>query len=199
MAEGVTTLDGKAVAVDAPDVEFARAMAAPVADDSLAPPRRAEPVTEAPKPKRGRPPKSDKPRVSAAPAKPAAAPAESDRQRADGVRGFAQVGAGIALMMDARTPPQNIAWRADAVTLANAAEPLANACAEVARSNAAFAAVLDKVTAAGPYSALVAVGVQVAGQLALNHGVAVGRMFGAVEPAKLVASVAESDDVPLAA
>jgi hypothetical protein len=80
--------------------------------------------------------------------------------------GFAQIGAGACLMMDSRTPDSNIAWRADALTLANTAEPLAAACVEVAKNNASFAAALDKVTKIGPYSALISVGLGIAGQLA---------------------------------
>jgi hypothetical protein len=201
MAEGLQTPDGQAVEVDAESVEreFARAMSAPSAD-ALSPPKKpAAPATDAAKPKRGRPPKSEQARVTAKATATAPAP-EIDKQRAEGVKGFGQIGAGICLMMDARTPETNISWRADAVTIANAAEPLAIACVGVAKTNPGFARALDKVTQVGPYGALISVGLGIAGQLARNHGIAAGEMLGAVAPEKLLESLEEpSDGSPVAA
>lgn len=202
MAEEILTADGKPVAIDtdATEREFARVMSAPVTDDEkLAPPKRpvaAAGDAEKPPRKRGRPAKAEQPRVTSAASKAAQDAPGTDAQRAEGVKGFAQIGAGLCLMADARTPETNIAWRADAVTIANAAEPLAAACVEVARSNAAFAAVLDKVTKVGPYGALISVGLGIGAQLARNHGVVAGEMFGAVAPEKLLASLAENDGSP---
>jgi hypothetical protein len=97
-------------------------------------------------------------------------------------------------MADARTPDSNIAWRADAVTIANAAEPFASALVDVAKQSPGFAAALDKVTAVGPYGALIAVGLGLAGQLARNHGIVAGEMLGAVAPDVLLASLEEPPD-----
>lgn len=202
MPEGLVTLDGKAVDVDAAEQierDFARAQATAPTDVPAPPRKPAETATDAPKPKRGRPPKSEQARVtSAAPAASTAQLAQLDKQRLEGVKGFAQIGAGLCLMLDSRTPDSNLAWRADAVTLANAADPLAAACVEVAKNNASFAAVLDKVTKVGPYGALLSVGLSVAGQLARNHGIQAGEMLGAVAPEKLLASLEDDSDAPAA-
>lgn len=191
MGEGVVTPDGKAVAIDAAKVEkdFARFMSAPV-EDIPTPPKRAVPTpTDAPKPKRGRPPKSEQPRTAKSAPAASKADSDADTRRAEGVAGLVQMGAGLCLVADMRTPEDNIAWRADAVTLANAAEPLSKACAEVARNSSSFAAVLDKVTQVGPYGALISVGLSVIGQLAYNHGVGLGAALGAQDPKSLIESV----------
>jgi hypothetical protein len=195
--EGLVTPDGKPVDVDAAEQierDFARAQSTAPTDTPSPPKKPATDGTEPAKPKRGRPPKSEQPRVTAAP--PAASAPALDKQRLEGVKGFAQIGAGLCLMLDARTPDADVSWRADAVTLANAAEPLAAACVEVAKQNSGFAAALDKVTKVGPYGALISVGLGLAGQLARNHGIKAGEMLGAVSPEALLASL---EDEPKAA
>jgi hypothetical protein len=192
MPEGLLTPDGSAVEINAEAVEreFARTMSATPADVPAPPKKPVADDTDAAKPRRGRPPKSEQPRVTAATA--AAAPG-LDKQRLDGVKGFAQVAAGFCLVLDTRTPESHLAWRADAVTIANAADSMAVACVEVAKANPGFAAALDKVTKVGPYGALLAVGLGVAGQLARNHGVKAGEMLGAVAPEKLLAALEDDE------
>ena len=114
------TADGKPVDVtpvdaDAVNREFAAAMADD-GPDTQAPPKRqpksATPVAD-PKPKRGRPPKAEQARTTAK-----AGTVLDDGQRAQGVKGFAQIGAGIALLFGKATGKD--AYKADAVTIASA-------------------------------------------------------------------------------
>jgi hypothetical protein len=189
MPEGLLTPDGVALEINAEDIEreFARTMAATPTDVPSPPKKPQADSTEPAKPKRGRPPKSEQPRVTTA--APSASTPQLDKQRLEGVKGFAQIGAGACLVLDSRTPESNISWRADAVTLANSAEPLAKACVEVAKNNASFASALDRVTKVGPYGALLTVGLGVAGQLVRNHGIIAGEFLGAVPPGQLLASL----------
>ena len=181
------TPDGAPVGLDPADAEreFARAMAA-TDPEPAAPPKRSKPADgEAPKAPRGRPPKSAR-----APQAVKKVPSpQDDAARKAGVQGLAQIGGLFCLMLDSRTPDSNVSFRADAITLANAAEPIADAVVEVAKNNAQFAAVLDKVTAAGPYTALIGVGFQVGAQLARNHGLKQAEMLGARAPEVLLAEV----------
>jgi hypothetical protein len=75
------------------------------------------------------------------------------------------------------------------VTLSSNAEAIGNAVAETASANAQFASVVDKITAAGPYAALVDVAFSDGGQLARNHGVKAAEMLGAQAPEQLVAGL----------
>jgi hypothetical protein len=169
MAEGIQTSDGKPVNIDpasSDDIErdFARAMSEPAGDDK-APPKRAERTQE---------PRKDKPRVtrgskSPAPSKPA--PGLSRESRVEGVKGLVQITAGTCMIASKAVPGQSVALQADAITLASQADPLATACADIAEADERFARRLDRICAAGPYGALIAVGVSVGIQVARNHGV----------------------------
>ena len=110
------TTDGKPVAVD-PDAVNAQFQASMNDDgpDEQAPPRRqpkppAEP--DAPKQRRARTPRAEQARTSAKPVT-----VLSDQDRVTGVKGFAQIGAGLALMFGKATKKD--AFKADAVTIAD--------------------------------------------------------------------------------
>jgi hypothetical protein len=186
--EGLSTPDGKPVEltpVAEAEREFNRAMASDVNNDA-APPRRAKPADADPE---SRPARSrNRPGKNARAAKPAPKP-QSDADRKSGIQGLVQLGAMACLMIDQRTPDTNIAFKADAITLANASDAISDAVVETAKHNAQFAAMVDKITSAGPYAALIGVTFQVGMQLAANHGVKAAQMMGAGSPEAVVASV----------
>lgn len=182
------TVDGQPVTVDpdAVNAEFARAMASDGSAGEQAPPKRppdGEPA--APKPKRGRPPKAEQSRTTAR-----AGTVLDDGQRAQGVRGLAQVGAGIALLFGKATGKD--AFKADAVTIASAAGEIADACVQTAKADPKFAAALDKVCAAGPYAALISVAVSVGSQCARNHKPDL-KIPGTIDPAELLKAQDEAE------
>jgi hypothetical protein len=150
---------------------------------------------EVPKTTRTKRTSADKPRTTPMPAATPTPPSpELDAARTDGIKGLVQIGAVLALALDSRTPESNVAFRADAVTLAGSADAIAEAVTETARHNASFAAAVDKVTAAGPYAALVTVTFGVGMQLARNHGVNAAEMFGAKDPHVILQEVGTSND-----
>jgi hypothetical protein len=158
------------------------------AAEPAAPPKKVPAVVvpgEAPK-RRGRPPKTDKPRVVS---RTAAGPL-GDEQRIQGVKGLAQIGAGLFLMASKATKKD--AYRADAITIASAADDLAQACVETAKADAGFAAALDKVCSAGPYAALISVGVGLASQITRNHRPAL-KLPGTTDPAEILKAADEQD------
>lgn len=183
MAEGLQTLEGEAIPLDSVkiDKDFAAAMAAPV-EDVPAPPKRPETLNDDKQSRPKRAPKAARSRVQAPKATQAKTSPELDAQRSDGIKGLVQMAAVGCLMMDGKTPDDNIAFKADAVTLANSADALASACVETAKANPGFARIVDKVTQAGPYAALVSVTLSIGAQLARNHGVKAGEMLGARPP-----------------
>lgn len=164
----LTTEDGRTVdtgpaGAEAINQQFAQAMADDT-PDTQAPPRRPDkaPDADKPKPRRGRPPRTDAARtVAAGPVR------LDDGQRAAGVQGWVQIGAGLLLMAGKATG--NTAFHADAAVVASNAGAIADACVQVARTDARFAAALDKVCASGPYAALISVGVAVGTQCLRNH------------------------------
>jgi hypothetical protein len=183
---------------DGEQVESARAeinagFDAVMNDDSpgpAAPPRRqkAAPAADAgqPRAKRARPAKEDKPRTAA---RTPAAPL-SDELRLQGAKGIVQVTAGVALI--AANATGNMAFTADAVTIVSHGDALAEACVETAKASPAFAAALDKVCAAGPYAALIGVGVAIVTQLARNHAPSLP-IPGTVHPMELLQPAADQD------
>ncbi len=188
------TVDGQSVAVDPEQVnrEFSRAMAADPGPVEQAPPKRQveDPSKladrpEAGKPRRGRPPKAEQARTTAK-----ASTVLDDGQRAQGVKGLAQVGAGIALLFGKATGKD--AFKADAVTIASAAGEIADACVQTAKADPRFAAALDKVCAAGPYAALISVAVGVGSQCARNHKPDL-KIPGTVDPADLLKAQNEAE------
>ena len=186
------TVDGHAVAVDPEQVnqEFARAMAADPGPAEQAPPKRTKldnVQLDEPKPKRGRPPKAEQARTTAK-----AGTVLDDSQRAQGVKGLAQVGAGIALLFGKATGKD--AFKADAVTIASAAGEIADACVQTAKADPKFAAALDRVCAAGPYAALISVAVGIGSQCARNHKPDL-KIPGTVDPAELLKAQDEAETV----
>ena len=161
--------------------EFSAALADPGPAES-APPRRPEDQAPAGPPKRGRgrPRKEDRPRTDDAP--PAAAPLD-DQTRAQGVKGLAQLGAALVMLAGKATGKD--AYQADAVVIVSSADELAGACVQVAHADPKFAARLDKVCSAGPYGALIVVGVGMASQIARNHKPALV-IPGTTDPAELL-------------
>lgn len=192
------TTDGRPVDVTPVDPEAVNAAFAQAMNDDgpdgQAPPKRPENTSStrvgAEKPRRSRPRAEEKSRTVAKPAVTL-----DDRQRAEGVQGLAQLGAGIALMLGRATGSS--AYQADAVTIASAAPQIADACVQVAKSDARFAAALDKVCSSGPYAALVSVAVSVGMQCARNHRPAMA-LPGTVHPDELL-KVSDGQAVPAVA
>jgi hypothetical protein len=176
------------------EVDFARAMAEDPAEAQAPPKRPVSPAgsqagSAAPK-RRGRPPKSEQPRVTAA----AAAPL-SDEQRAAGVAGIVQLGATLCGISSRVTG--SAAFTADAITLANSAPDWGSAAAQVARADPKFARVVDKISSAGPYGALVTVAMATGMQLARNHRPD-AQLPGTVPPAELIATaISEQEQQPM--
>lgn len=163
----LTTEAGKPVEVtpadaDAINAQFRAAMDDDGPDDQAPPKRPDKPAPAADKPRRGRPPKAEQARTTAKPSGTL-----TDAERTAGVAGIAQIGAGLALMWGRASG--NAAFEADAMTIASAAPQFADAAVQIARSDAGFAARLDKICSTGPYAALVAVGVSVTMQCIRNH------------------------------
>ena len=193
MTEGIVTPDGKPVPVElnAPEETekaFARAMSEPAGADDKAPPKRAERKPAAPK-------SADKPRVTRGPGRPpksdsAAKPGLSKELRVQGVAGIVQLAAGGCLLAERGTGQK--AYKADAITLASSAADIGSAVADVADQDERFARVIDKVCAAGPYSALISVMFSVGSQIARNHGAAVP---GTADPDDLI----KAAEMPVAA
>jgi hypothetical protein len=190
MAEQLLMPDGAQVKIDASKIEqdFARSMAEP-SHDVPGPPKR--PADSAEKPQEPRKPRGRPKTTTRTPPAPPAPPV-SDQERFEGVTGLVQIGAMLCLAIDQRTPDEDISFKADAIVLSSNAEALGKAVVETAKQNAAFARVVDKVCAAGPYTALVAVTMQIGAQIAVNHGALSEGMLGTVAPQKLVAAVEES-------
>lgn len=166
-----------------------------------APPRKERPAGAADSgrapAKRGRPARDDKPRTTAR----ASAATLTDEQRHDGAKSLTQVTAGVALIAAKATG--NMAFAADAIAISDNGDALADACVKTAQASPAFAAALDKVCAAGPYAALIGVGVAIVSQLARNH-VPTLAIPGTVHPAKLLqpppaADAAEAEELAEAA
>lgn len=183
MAELQTT-DGEAIEAKRAEIN-AGFDAALHSDQPLppTPPRRqraaAAPDAPEPRPRRARAAKDDKARVTARPA----GAVLTDDERRQGAQGLAQVTAGVAMIAAKATG--NMAFAADAVTIASHGDALADACVETARHSPAFAAALDKVCAAGPYAAMIGVGVAIVSQLARNHRPSL-QIPGTVDPAALL-------------
>ena len=177
----VDTIDSEAV-----DREFSRAMADNGPAEQAPPKRTPEPPTDSAGSKaRTKPPKAEKARTTSK-----AGTVLTDGERAQGVKGLAQVGAGIALLFGKATGKD--AFKADAVTIASAADEIADACVQTAKADPKFAAALDKVCAAGPYAALIGVMVGVGSQIARNHKPDL-KIPGTVDPADLLKAQNEAE------
>lgn len=186
------TTAGKPVDVTPADTDavFRSVMDADDGTDDQAPPKREPKPPAEDKPTRTRTSKADRSRTTAKPSV-----SLGDAERAAGVQGLAQLGAGIVLMIGRATG--NSAYQADAVTIVSAAPAIADAAVQVAKNDARFAAALDKVCASGPYAALISVGVSVGMQCMRNHRPSLA-LPGTVHPDELLRSD-DGEAVPAAA
>jgi hypothetical protein len=194
VAEGIETPEGVSLDLDAAakaDQDFARAMSTPPDSDQKAPPKRADKAARASD-------AADKPRVARSPGRPskaaAAAPGLSHEDRAKGMAGFTQLGAGLLAL--AGRAKQSVALKADAITVASNADEIGKAVADTADQDERFAAVVDKLCSAGPYAALISVMVGVGSQCARNHGLDIP---GTVPPEKLLEMAEAQTEMPVAA
>ena len=110
-------------------------------------------------------------------------------KRSEGIAGLFQMAAAGCLIASQKS--DSVPLKADAITLANAAPIMGDAVAKTAAENAEFAKIVDKITAAGPYAALITASLSLGAQLARNHGMKMGEMFGAVPPEQVLASLQE--------
>ena len=151
-------------------------------------------LTQEGRPKRspgGRPPGSVAPpkRKASAPPKRKAPPAARKRPPGPDYAG--------AVMDVARGPLLGLtlagmrvpALMADAVAIEQHLPPIAEELGKLADSRPEVAAMLDRLTAAGPYAALLGALVPLGLQLAANHGLLRPGMFGTVPPDALIAQM----------
>lgn len=124
---------------------------------------------EAPKRPRGRP-RTTSTQKAAPKATPKVSAGLSRDVRVQGVQGIVQLGAAGCVILGKVTPGQEIAFQADAITLASSAEQIAEAVADTCAADERFARVVDKVCTVGPYGALIQVMFSVGMQIARNHG-----------------------------
>ena len=195
--EGVMTAEGQSVDLDLESglKAFNQAQADASDSDSIpAPPKMSEEARERiksePAKRRGRPGKNERARTQS---KTQAAP-QTDQERSDGIKGLVQLGAGLCLIADQRTPENDVSFQADAITLASSADQIADAVVATCKASDSFARAVDKVTKAGPYAALVGVVFSVGAQIARNHGVKAAEMMGAVAPEELIAAMQNETD-----
>lgn len=107
--------------------------------------------------------------------------------------------AGVQGLIQLACVPLLFSYPDDAAALVVYGEPLAQAVDDLANEDARFAAVLDRILAAGPYGALIAAAMGLGGQLAVNHGaipVEVGKYLGAMPVEVLRGMVAFGHDRP---
>jgi hypothetical protein len=191
MPEGLQTPDGKPVDVEAANREFAKAMAAPPADqEAPAPPKRPDahaPGGETPK-RRGRPPKSARARTDAG-SPPAASQADQEALKAARTKKVAEtVEMAAAGALVAGKTMHNDGLRADAYTLQAVAPQFGEAMAEVAKYDPMIARFCDR-SAGGKVTAwlgLATVGLSMGSQLAANHGMVKPGFMNTHAPADII-------------
>lgn len=178
-ADGAVISTAPAFDKERADAEFTEAMITEPSGDLPPRPEQAAPEVK----RRGRKPKAEQPRVTAAAS--SAKPLGRDDRR-QGVKAIAQLGAVIPLMLARATGKD--AYKADAVAISSSADDIADACADVADVDPRFAAALDRVCQVGPYGALITIAFEVGGQILRNHrpGLAIP---GTVHPSELLAAV----------
>lgn len=199
---------GKPVDVEAGEQAFHAAMAAPAADEPLAagPPKveQAKYGLKADGTPRKRPagPGRTPARTQAAGTHPAGGakpvaetPQDALQRRTEGIESLFQFASAGTLMMWMRTDQKS--WQADTITLSEHAPAVARAVAETAAVNPKFAALIDKVTAVGPYGALISAVLPLMAQLASNHGIAVGRAMGGKTPEELISEFESANANPV--
>ena len=190
------TIDGKPVDADAINAQFSQAMNSEPANEQAPPKRQPTPAPEgapaaAAKPRRGRPPKGDQARTTAAP--PAEATAEVTAKRATNVSETFQIVGGALGMLGKST--NSAALKADGYLCAHMAPSLGAAAAEVAKYEPAFARWMDnpaggKVAA---YTALFACVASIGTQVAVNHGMLKPGLMGSVAPEEIIEAYERAD------
>lgn len=115
-------------------------------------------------------------------------------ERAQRVYEFLSIPVGVAGMVGQATGSKALV--ADAVTLGQGAPVLAKGVADVASENEAFAEIVDKLTASGPYAALFGALAPIVVQIAANHSERVAKVAVASGVAKSVDEVLASAMVP---
>jgi len=126
--------------------------------------------------------------------KPAAKPEKIDYKTS--IQGMLQIPAAGLLFAAQRT--KNSVLLCDAVAVGKHAEPIAQACDDLAQKDEWFASALRFIVQVGPYGAFITTVAPLFAQLATNHGapLAITQAFGAVPPRELLTdagiSVAET-------
>ena len=108
-----------------------------------------------------------------------------NERRAQGVRGWAQLAAGILYMV----PP----LRADAAAVVLHTPAIATEAANVADEDERAAALLDRIASVGPYGALITAVAGLAVQLAVNHGLLKPGVMGSHDPDALMSAMMEDN------
>ena len=182
------TADGKPVEVtpadaEAINAEFRQTMAGANAATEQELPRRAArgPATDGPPAARASRKRGEGAK-SRTTTRPAAQPLSRDK-RVEGLKGIAQVIAGVFAVGAKATG--NAAFLADGLTVADHAGPGAEAVADMCDTDPRFAAAIDRICQVGPWSGLVAVGVSLGSQLARNHRPGM-QLPGTVHPNELL-------------
>jgi hypothetical protein len=174
------SVDVTPVDADTINADFQRAMNDDGPDDkALTRRQRREPAADGDtRPRRTRQPKEEKSRTVTKPAVTL-----DGNARREGVKGLVQIAALAPLAAYKGT--NDTAYLADAAALAGSADELADACAATADADPRFAMVLDRICAAGPYTALIAVAVKIGGQIIRNHRPQI-QLPGTVDPMELL-------------
>jgi hypothetical protein len=121
-------------------------------------------------------------------------PQTPHEKRAEGLSGWAQLGAAILFQVPALRP--------DAAVVAHYGPAFAEEAANLADEDERAAALLDKISGMGPYAALVSILAQAGMQVAVNHGFMRPGFMGTLPPEEFVTVVTidkfvgESDDKP---
>lgn len=112
-----------------------------------------------------------------------------------GVMGLFQIPAGVLGILGTANPT----FLADSATITVYAPPVAVALSDLANERPEIAAVLDRVLAIGPYSALVAAVAPMILQILCNHGVVPVGILGTTKPDDLVAYVVAQQEAAMRA
>lgn len=124
---------------------------------------------EAPKRPRGRP-RTDAAQKATPKPTPKVSAGLSRNARVQGIQGMVQLGAAGCVILGKVSPAHEVAFQADAITLASSADQIAEAIADTCAADERFARVVDRVSTVGPYGALIQVMFSVGMQIARNHG-----------------------------
>ena len=134
--------------------------------------------------------KATRARTASAPST-ASSSADVRAARVEGAKALHAIAAGAAALAGKLTGQS--AFLADSLVISAAADDGAQVLADTADADPRFAAVLDRLTAVGPYGALITYGLSLGSQLLRNHkpGLTVP---GTVHPSLILATVAPPAD-----